>query len=68
MHMFFQPAVLCPRVDVVCVVHSCLLECVVHSAKRLCESELCCLGHRRKVSVLCLCYKIYRRVDHLGGL
>ena len=27
------------------------------------EGELCCLGHRRKVSILCSLYKIYHRVD-----
>ena len=34
------------------------------SVERLCEGEPCCLGHRTKVSVLCLLYKIYHRVDH----
>ena len=30
-----------------------------------CEGELRCLGHRIKVSVLCLLYKIYYRVNLL---
>ena len=34
-----------------------LLDSVVRSAERLCEGDLCCLGHRRKVSSLCLLYK-----------
>ena len=29
----------------------------------LCESELYCLGHRRKVSALCFLNKIYHRVN-----
>ena len=37
---------------------------IVRSAERLYECEFCCLGHTRKVSVLCLLYKIYYRVDH----
>ena len=28
------------------------------------NGELCCFGHRGKVSVLCLLYKIYHRVNH----
>ena len=35
------------------------LDCIVRSA-----SELCYLGHRRKVYTLCLLYKIYHRVEH----
>ena len=34
------------------------------SAERLCKSELCCLGHRTRVSAMCLLCKIYHRVDH----
>ena len=41
-----------------------LLERIVRSAKRLCEGELCCLVHRKKVSALCLLYKVYHRVEH----
>ena len=37
---------------------------VLRSAERLCEGELCCLGHRRMVSVLVLLYEIYHGVDH----
>ena len=44
--------------------HLGLLDMVVRSAERLCEGGLCCLWHRRKVSALCLLYKIYHRVDH----
>ena len=43
--------------------HLDLLDSIVRSAERLCESELCCLGHKRKVSALCLLHKIYHRVD-----
>ena len=41
-----------------------LLDSIVRSAERLCESELCCLGHRRTVSALCLLNKIYHRMAH----
>ena len=41
-----------------------LLDSIIRIAERLCEGELYCLGHRRKVSALCLIYKIYHRVDH----
>ena len=41
--------------------HVSLLNSVVDTAERLYEGELCCLGHRRKVSALCLLYKIYHR-------
>ena len=41
-----------------------LLNSIVCSAERLCEGELCSLAHRRKVSALCLLYKLYYRVDH----
>ena len=44
--------------------HLGLLDSIVRSVERLCESELCCLGHRRTVSAVCLLYKIYRRVDN----
>ena len=44
--------------------HLGLLDSIVRSAERLCEGELCCLGHRRKASVLSLLYKIYHRVCH----
>ena len=33
-------------------------------AERLCESELCCLGNRRKVSAWCLLYKINQKANH----
>ena len=42
--------------------HLGLLDSIVHSAERLCEDELCCLGHKRKGSALCLLYKIYHIV------
>ena len=38
---------------------------IVRSVERLCEDEFSCLGSRRKVSALCLLYKIYHRVNHL---
>ena len=41
-----------------------LLDSVGHSTERLCEGDICCLGHRRKVSALCSLYKLYHRVDH----
>ena len=44
--------------------HLSLLDSVVCSAEGLCEGELCCLWHRRKVSALCFLYKIYHREDH----
>ena len=44
--------------------HLGLLDSVVRSAERLCEDELCWLGHRKMASVLCLLYEIYHRVDH----
>ena len=44
--------------------HLGLLESFVRSAERLCEGELGCLAHRRKVSALCLLYKIYHKSDH----
>ena len=36
--------------------HLRLLDSIVYSAEWLCEYELCSLGRRRKVSVLCLLY------------
>ena len=44
--------------------HLGLLDSAVRNEGRLCEDELCCLGHRRKASTLCLLYKIYDRGDH----
>ena len=41
-----------------------VLDSIVRSAERVCVGELCCLGHRRKVSAVGLLYKIYHRVDH----
>ena len=41
--------------------HLGLLDSVVRSAERLSESELCCLGFRRKVTALCLFSNIYHR-------
>ena len=35
---------------------------IVRSAERWCESEVCYLGHRRKVSTLCMFYKTYHRM------
>ena len=40
------------------------LDSFVPGAERLCEGELCCLGHIRKISALCLLCKIYHKVDH----
>ena len=40
-----------------------LLDSVARSAERLCEGELCCLGHIRSVSVLYLLYRTYNRAD-----
>ena len=44
--------------------HLCLLDSIVLRAKKLCEGDLCCLGHRKKVSAFCLLYKIYNGMDH----
>ena len=44
--------------------HLGLLDSSVRSAERLCEGKLCCLRHRRRVSALCLLYKIYHSGDH----
>ena len=44
--------------------HLVLLNSAGRSAERLCEGELCCLGHRMEVSALCLLY-IHPSVDHL---
>ena len=38
--------------------HLGLLDNVVRSVEKLCEGELCCLEHKRKISTLCLLYKI----------
>ena len=43
--------------------HLGLLDSVVRSVKRLGEGERCCLGDRRKISVLWLLYKIYYLVN-----
>ena len=59
-----QLGVLCPRVNVVCGLLVGVLDDIVRSAKRLCEGEISCLGHRRKVSALCWLYKIYHREEH----
>ena len=40
------------------------LDSIVCSEKMLCEGELYCLEHRRKISGLCLLYKTYCSVDH----
>ena len=45
--------------------HLGLLDSIIRSAEILCESELCCLRRRNKVSSLCLLYNIYHRVDQL---
>ena len=44
--------------------HWCLLHSIVRIMERLWKCELCCLRCIRKVSALCLLYKIYHRVDH----
>ena len=41
-----------------------LLDSIVCSGEKLCKGELYYLGHRRKVSALCLLYKMYHREDH----
>ena len=43
--------------------HLGLMDRIFCSAERLCEGELCCLGHGRMVGALCLLYEIYHRVD-----
>ena len=40
------------------------LDSIVRSAERLCEGEICCSEYRRKVSALCLLYKINHRENH----
>ena len=62
--MFCPAGVLCLRVDVVSGVSFGFTGWYFRSTERLCEGELYCLGHRRKVSSLCLLYKVYHRVDH----
>ena len=44
--------------------HLGLLGSIVRSAERLRKSGLCCFGHKRKVSALCLLYRFYHRVGH----
>ena len=44
--------------------HLDFLDSIVRRAERLCQSELCSLALRRKVSALVLLYKIYHRVNH----
>ena len=39
--------------------HLSLLDSVVRRAERLCDCQLVCLGHRRKVSALCFLYVVY---------
>ena len=51
--------------DVACGVSFDLLDSVARSAERLCEADFVAWEHKRKVSVLCLLYKIYHRADHL---
>ena len=51
---FVLPGVLCP----VWMSSAFNWVSVDRSAERLCEGQLCCLGHRRKVSTICLIYKI----------
>ena len=64
MHMF------CPTSSIVplcgCRLRSLIwiLDSVVRSSERLREGELVWLEHRRKVSAVCLLYKIYHRTDH----
>ena len=38
--------------------HLGLLDRIVRSAEGSCESEICCLDYRRKVSAVCLLYSI----------
>ena len=44
--------------------HLGFLHSIVRNAQRLRKGKLCCLGHIKKVSALCLLYKIYHRVNH----
>ena len=37
---------------------------IICSGERLCEGDLCYLGHRMKVSTLCFLHKIYYIADH----
>ena len=48
--------------------HLSLLDSVVRSEERLCEGELCCLGHRMKVNTLFLLHKIYHRAYYFAGV
>ena len=43
--------------------HLSLLDSIVCSVERVCEGEICCLGHR-KDSALCLLHEIHHRADH----
>ena len=43
--------------------HLSLLDRVAPSAERFYEGELCWLGHRRKLSAMCLLYENYDRAD-----
>ena len=45
--------------------HFGLLDSVVHSVEMLCEGAVCCLGRRKRVSVLCFLNKIYHRADNV---
>ena len=51
MHTFVQFRVFCPVWMSSAESHMVWLDIIAHSAKRMCEGELCCLGHRRKVSL-----------------
>ena len=44
--------------------HLGFLNSIVRTEEKLCEGDFCCLGHKMKVSALCLLYKIYHRVNH----
>ena len=47
--------------------HLGLIDSIGRSVERLCEGELSCLAHRRKVRALCLLYKIYHVDHHMNG-
>ena len=44
--------------------HLSLLDRAVHSAQSLYEGQFHCLGHRRRVSALCLLYEFCHKTDH----
>ena len=44
--------------------HFDVMDSAVCSAERLCEGELCCLDHRRKVNAWYLLCKIYHEMEH----